>query len=74
MNYNGCERKSSWPNLAYSSSIYLEALRKMTKTLNLCRWVRCMHIGTRPFRISLQNCGGKREADRLLKDWRDIED
>jgi hypothetical protein len=74
MNYKGCERKSSWPNLAYSTGIYLEELRKMTKNLKLCRWLRCMYIGTRPFRISLQNCEGKREADRLLKDWRDIED
>jgi len=31
MNWKGCERKWSWPNLRYYPGICLEGLRKTTK-------------------------------------------
>jgi hypothetical protein len=34
MNWKGCGRKWSWPNLKYYPGICLEGLRKATKTLS----------------------------------------
>jgi hypothetical protein len=35
MNWNGCEEKRSWPNLKHYPVIFLEGLRKTTKTLSI---------------------------------------
>jgi hypothetical protein len=32
MNWRGCGKKWSWPNLRYHPDTYLEGLRKITKT------------------------------------------
>jgi hypothetical protein len=38
MNWKGCGRKQSWPNLRYYPSIYLEELRQTIKNLGHDRW------------------------------------
>jgi hypothetical protein len=35
MNWRGCGRKLSWPNLRYYPDIFLEVLRKATKILRI---------------------------------------
>jgi hypothetical protein len=38
MNWKECGRKWSWPNLRYCPSIFLEKLRKTTKSPYQDRW------------------------------------
>jgi hypothetical protein len=35
MNWKGCGRKQSWPNLRYYPNIFLEGLGKPTKNLRI---------------------------------------
>jgi hypothetical protein len=52
MNWKGCRRKRSWPNLRYYSGIYLYGLKKPTKNLSRIASLRA-DIYTRVYRIRL---------------------
>jgi hypothetical protein len=49
VNWKGCERKRSWPNLSSYPGLYLEILRKTTKTSqdNPSLELGISHIGSR---------------------------
>jgi hypothetical protein len=48
MNWKGCERKRSWPNLRYYPSICLEGPRKTVQNLSQDSWSPGRDLNPRP--------------------------
>jgi hypothetical protein len=55
MNWKGCGRKQSWPNLRYNSIICLEGLTKTMKNLNQDSWSlgQYVNLGCPKYKVCL---------------------